>query len=448
MEKRIFGATDGIRGRVGEAPLRPKILENLGRQIAKKAYAQKVLMGRDTRESGMWMADYLQEGLEAEGAKVENFGVLPTPAVQAVIQNSGEYDAGVMLTASHNPATDNGIKVFGADGDKITDEQELAIEEAYFADKVVDDEDAPDEVRFVPELRESSLKFYEQLVAEKIGDRGFDGQKVILDAASGAGHEFSKKVFEEFELEVEQIDPEPTGKNINDGYGALYPEKLAEETREQGLIGVGLDGDADRIVLADEEGRIWDGDRIVILIAEYLKGLGKLPEDTVVLTEYSNLATINYLENEGIHVAKVVNGDRAVAQKCRELGGILGGELAGHIIYLPWLRGSDGTFMALMIMRIVQESGKRLADLWADYENLPSRQWGLFVKEKKPVEEIPGYSEAVREAEERFAGKGRVFVRYSGTENKIRILVEGEDEALVDEIGEGLASIIKKEIGA
>ena len=168
----------------------------------------------------------------------------------------------------------------------------------------------------------------------------------------------------------------------------------------------------------------------------------------MVLTEYSNLATINYLENEGIHVAKVVNGDRAVAQKCRELGGILGGELAGHIIYLPWLRGSDGTFMALFILRIVQESGKRLADLWADYENLPSRQWGLFVKEKRPLEEVAGFAEAVKVAEERFAGKGRVFVRYSGTENKIRILVEGEDDSLVDEIGEGLAAIIKKEIGA
>ena len=447
MEKRIFGATDGIRGKVGEAPLRPNIMRELGRAIAKNTYAKKVLLGRDTRESGMWMDAEISDGLKAAGADVEDFGILPTPAVQAIIKDSGEYDAGVMLTASHNPATDNGIKVFGSDGDKISDEQELAVEATFFEAELEKDEDAPG-VKFVKQHSEAAEKYYEQIAAAQVGDRDFKGMKIILDAASGAGHDFSRKVFEEFELEVEQIDPEPNGKNINDGYGALYPEKMAEAAREQGLIGVALDGDADRIVLADEDGRIWDGDRIVILLAEYLKEQGKLPADTVVLTEYSNLATIKYLEDEGIKVAKVVNGDRYVAQKCVELGAGLGGELAGHILYLPWLRGSDGTFMALMVLRIVQESGKRLADMWADYENVPSQQWGLFVKEKRAFEEIAGFNEAIAEAEKRFDGRGRVFVRYSGTENKMRILVEGEDEALVEEIGENLAKIVKKEIGA
>ncbi len=447
MEKRIFGATDGIRGKVGEAPLRPNIMRELGRAIAKNTYAKKVLLGRDTRESGMWMNAEISDGLKAAGADVEDFGILPTPAVQAIIKDSGEYDAGVMLTASHNPATDNGIKVFGSDGDKISDEQELAVEATFFEAKLEKDEDAP-EVKFVKQHSEAAEKYYEQIAAAQVGDKDFKGMKIILDAASGAGHDFSRKVFEEFELEVDQIDPEPNGKNINDGYGALYPEKMAEAAREQGLIGVALDGDADRIVLADEDGHIWDGDRIVILLAEYLKEQEKLPADTVVLTEYSNLATIKYLESEGIKVAKVVNGDRYVAQKCVELGAGLGGELAGHILYLPWLRGSDGTFMALMVMRIVQERGKRLADMWADYENVPSKQWGLFVKEKRPFEAIAGFNEAIAGAEERFAGRGRVFVRYSGTENKMRILVEGEDEALVEEIGENLANIVKKEIGA
>lgn len=446
MEKRIFGATDGIRGKVGEAPLRPNIINELGRAIAKNTYAKKVLLGRDTRESGVWMAEQITDGLESSGAKVENFGILPTPAVQMIIKDSGEYDGGVMLTASHNPATDNGIKVFGSDGDKISDEQELAVEKTFFEAELGEDSDLP-EARFVKQASESAEKYYEQIAAAKVGDKDFKGYKIILDAASGAGHDFSRKVFEEFEIEVEQIDPEPNGKNINDGYGALYPEKMADRAREEELIGVALDGDADRIVLADEEGRIWDGDRIVILLAEYLKKHGELPADTVVLTEYSNLATIRYLENQGIKVAKVVNGDRYVAQKCIELGAGLGGELAGHIIYLPWMRGSDGTFMALTILRIVQESGGRLADLWADYENLPSKQWGLKVREKRDLAEVAGFDEAVAEAEKRFDGKGRVFVRYSGTENKLRILVEGEDSALVDEIGDGLAKIIEKEIG-
>ena len=447
MEKRIFGATDGIRGKVGEAPLRPNIMRGLGRAIAKNLYAKKVLLGRDTRASGVWMAAEISDGLQSMDATVEDFGILPTPAVQAIIRDSGEYDAGVMLTASHNPATDNGVKVFGSDGDKISDEQELAVEALYFEEEPAEPGDAP-EVKFVKQSSEAAEKYYEQIAASQLGDKGFEGRKVILDAASGAGHDFSRKVFEEFELEVEQIDPEPNGENINDGYGALYPEKMAELAREEGVIGIALDGDADRIVLADEEGRIWDGDRITILLAEYLKEQGKLAADTVVLTEYSNLATIKYLEARGIKVEKVVVGDRYVAQKCVALGASLGGELAGHIIYLPWLRGSDGTFMAMMVLRIVQESGKRLAELWADYEYVPSGQWGLFVKEKRPLEEIKGFNEAVAAAEERFAGKGRVFVRYSGTENKMRILVEGEDEALVEEIGEGLVAIVKKEIGA
>jgi phosphoglucosamine mutase len=403
-------------------------------------------LGRDTRESGVWMAQEISDGMRKENAEVEDFGILPTPAVQVIIKDSGEYDGGVMLTASHNPATDNGVKVFGADGDKISDEQELAVEATYFEAKVEDSEDAPEQ-KLVKKSSESAEKYYEQIVASVIGDKGFGKKKIIFDAASGAGHDFSRKVFEEFDLEVEQIDPEPNGKNINDGYGALYPEKMAEQAREEGLIGVALDGDADRIVLADEDGRIWDGDRIVILLAEYLKEQGNLPADTVVLTEYSNLATIKYLEDRGIKVDKVVNGDRYVSQKCIELGAGLGGELAGHIIYLPWLRGSDGTFMALMVLRIVQERGVRLADMWADYENLPSKQWGINVREKRDLSEVAGFNGAVAEAEKRFAGKGRVFVRYSGTENKLRILVEGEDSALVDEIGDGLAEIIKKEIG-
>ena len=447
MEKRIFGATDGIRGKVGEAPLRPNYMYGLGTAIAKNLYAKKVLMGRDTRESGIWMSQQLQDGLKVVNAEAEDFGILPTPAVQAIIKDSGEYDAGIMLTASHNPATDNGVKVFGSDGDKISDEQELSVEATFFEGELGPDEDAP-EVKFVKQHSEAAEKYYEQIAASKVGDMGFDGQKIILDAASGAGHDFSRKVFEEFELDVEQIDPEPNGENINDGYGALYPEKMAEVAREQGLVGVALDGDADRIVLADEEGRIWDGDHIAILLAEYLKEQGELPADTVVLTEYSNLATIKYLESKDIKVEKVVVGDRYVAQKCSELGAILGGELAGHIIYLPWLKGSDGTFMALMVLRIMQERGQRLADMWPEYDLMPSKQWGLSVREKKPLEEIKSYQEYLASANERFAGKGRIFVRYSGTENKVRVLVEGEDAALVDEIGEAVVEILKKEIGA
>ena len=209
-----------------------------------------------------------------------------------------------------------------------------------------------------------------------------------------------------------------------------------------------LDGDADRIVIVDEKGRIWDGDRINILLTTYLREQEKLQKNTVVVTEYSNYATVKHLEAMGINVDKVVVGDRFVAQKLRELGADLGSELAGHIIYRPWLDASDGTFMALFILKIMHEKNMQLADMWADYEYMPSKQWAIKVSEKRPLAEVSGFNEAVKEAEGEFAGAGRVFCRYSGTENKLRILVEGADVSLVEKHGDNLAKIIEKEIGA
>ena len=426
MEKQIFGATDGIRAKVGEAPLRPNMVRHLGEAIAKHFAGGKILIGRDTRASGSWMRAEVVEGIHAAHGDVEEADILPTPALQVLTDVREDVKAGIMLTASHNPATDNGLKVFNANGEKLSDEEELEIEKIYF-------EDGPGEDKG---MLDSPLRYVTNSVA------------VEQYAEFAERADFSRKVFDKFRIEVEQIDPEPDGHNINDGYGALYPEKMAEKAKELGYIGVAFDGDADRIILADETGRIWDGDRIVILIAEYLQEKNMLPNNRVVLTEYSNLATLQYLTYAGIAVDKVVNGDRFVTQKCLELGAGLGGELSGHIILLPWLNSSDATFITLLVQKIVREKGCRLADLWAKYDNLPSRQWGINVVEKKQTGEIPGFDAAVKAAEERFGGDGRVFCRYSGTENKLRILVEGKDAILVDEIGEELAGIVRKEIGA
>lgn len=448
MEKQIFGATDGIRAKVGEAPLRPNMVRHLGEAIAKHFAGGKILIGRDTRASGSWMRAEVVEGIHAAHGDVEEADILPTPALQVLTDVREDVKAGIMLTASHNPATDNGLKVFNANGEKLSDEEELEIEKIYFEDGPGEDKgmlDSP--LRYV--TNSVAVEQYAEFAERALGiNYDLDGAHLVLDAACGAGHDFSRKVFDKFRIEVEQIDPEPDGHNINDGYGALYPEKMAEKVKELGYIGVAFDGDADRIILADETGRIWDGDRIVILIAEYLQEKNMLPNNRVVLTEYSNLATLQYLTYAGIAVDKVVNGDRFVTQKCLELGAGLGGELSGHIILLPWLNSSDATFITLLVQKIVREKGCRLADLWAKYDNLPSRQWGINVVEKKQTGEIPGFDAAVKAAEERFGGDGRVFCRYSGTENKLRILVEGKDAILVDEIGEELAGIVRKEIGA
>ena len=447
MNKRIFGETDGIRAEVGKKPLRPNMINNLGKAIAKHFRGGVVLLGRDTRRSGEWMRTEISAGLEACGVSVENLEVLPTPAVQKIVAMREDANCGIMLTASHNPATDNGVKVFAANGDKLPDEEELEIEEEFFKIDLGEDVDLPD-ARLKMITREDAIDIYAQMVEDELelGD-SLRGAKIVLDAASGAGHEFSRAVFEGFGMEVDQIDPEPDGENINDGYGALYPDRMVAEAKSKGWMGVALDGDADRVIISDEEGRLWDGDRINILLATYLHEKGELAQDMVVVTEYSNYATVKYLEAQGIKVEKVVNGDRFVAQKLQELGAKLGSEYSGHIIYLPWLKASDGTFMALFVQKIMLEKNARLADLWADFNFMPSKQWGIKVAEKRPLDKIAGFSEAITEAEVEFAGTGRVFCRYSGTENKLCILVEGEDMELVEKQGKKLAQIIEKEIG-
>ena len=447
MEKRIFGATDGIRGKVGEAPLRPNAIKALGKAISKYFENGRLVVGRDTRVSGQWMCDAAVEGIKEQGGSVGDLGIVPTPAMQKIVGEREGIVGGIMMTASHNPATDNGLKVFLTDGDKLSDEQELQVEEYYFEQELGEDVDPP-AVTYEVEDNPAAVRDYVEAADEmlEIGNE-LEGVELVVDAASGAGHDYSKAVFDEFGIEAEMIDPVPNGTNINDGCGALYPEKMAATAKERGCVGVAMDGDADRIILADEEGKIWDGDRIVCLIAEYLNENEALPNSKVVLTEYSNLATIQYLMNNGIEVDKVVNGDRFVAQKCEENGLILGGELSGHIIYLPWLKSSDATFMTLFILKIMREKGCRLADLWAKYDNLPSKQWGVVVREKKNLDELPEWIGAMAAAENRLDGNGRIFTRYSGTENKLRILVEGQDAEIVEEVGEALKELVEKELG-
>ena len=446
MEKRIFGATDGIRGKAGVWPLRPNAMKALGKAISEYFKQPTLMLGRDTRGSGDWIRKELVAGIEAAGGRVIDLGILPTPAVSAIIKHNPEIDGGIMITASHNPASDNGVKVFRADGEKLSDESELEVEEIYFKQQLGEDVDPSTSMDLDLTPSEQAMEAYCAALTQNFGRMQLDTD-LIVDAASGAGQEFNLAVLEYFGARPVVISPEPDGKNINDGHGALYPELLAEQTKARQLSGVAMDGDADRVILADEDGHIWDGDRIVVLLAQYLEDKGLLKNDSVVLTEYSNLGTIKFLESQGIHVDKVVNGDRFVAQLCREQGYTLGGEFSGHIMYMPWLESSDACFVALMTLRIMQEKQCRLADLWSDYEMMPSKQWGLKVREKKPLEEVPGWLEALKVAEEQMAGRGRVFCRYSGTENKLRILVEGEDADLIDECGEKLAEIIKKEIG-
>lgn len=442
MEKQIFGQTDGIRGKAGEEPLTEKTMTRLGWALGRLSKQGVVLIGRDTRESGGWIVDCIKAGLSVMGMKVVDCGILPTPALAILVKERAEAIFGIMVTASHNPADDNGVKVFNEDGDKLSDEMELEIEDLILAgDSVV----APAGV-----MSESvdSAEVYVECLRRQIGMHDLGKKKILVDSAAGAAFSFSKKVWSSLGVEADEVGAVPDGRNINLNCGALYPEKLAELMAKSGAeLGVALDGDADRVILADGNGRLWDGDRILAALARWLRQEGKLINNTVVLTEYSNLGAIKYLETEGIKIEKVVNGDKEVLRKCREVGAVLGAEVSGHIIYLPWLSSSDGTMVATWFVAQLAREGKRLADVWPDYEVLPSRQWGIFVKEKRPLEEVLGWEDELGRQRAMLGNMGRIFVRYSGTENKLRILVEAADDKIMNEAGDKLSEIIKKEIG-
>jgi phosphoglucosamine mutase len=444
MEKRIFERTDGIRAKVGQEPLVPKTVRRLGGAISRFFNNGTIIIGRDTRESGDWIAQELQNGLATSGATIIESGIVPTPVLAVMTKLEPSATAGIMITASHNPATDNGIKIFHANGDKLTDGEELEIEKIFFDNW----EQNSNSTQLAPKILHNASSLYAGEITNLIGSADLSHANILVDSAAGAAYGFISDLAAQFGIKIQEIGPEPTGKNINANCGALHPEHLSATIQDHPAdFGVALDGDGDRIILADDTGRIWDGDRIVAMLAMQLKSQSRLPNNAVVLTEYSNLGAIRYLQQNDITVAKVENGDKEVLKKCHEIGATLGGEVAGHIIYTPWLSSSDGLMMTFLILSILQQTSKKLSDLWPTYENLPSKQWGLEVREKVPLSQIPGWEVAMAEQTAFLGQAGRIFVRYSGTEKKLRILVEATDIAKMQKAGDTLSNLVKKEIG-
>jgi len=438
MKKRIFRETDGIRGKVGEEPLTEVSMRRLGRAIGRYFKGGKVLVGRDTRESGAWIDREVSAGMSEMGCEVWDVGEVTTPCV-GILTGMEEVAGGVMITASHNPASDNGIKVFDGRGDKLTDEEELELERIFFEDgwagqgagQVID--------------KTVLVKNY---IGKVMAGTDLSGWKVCTDSAGGGAYGLVRRAFEEVGAKVVEVGPTPDGKNINEDCGASHPEKLAEAmVREGADMGVAFDGDGDRLIMVDDEGMVWDGDRIVSVIALWLKEKGRLANNVVVMTEYSNLSAVLFLGRNGIRVEKVLNGDRAVAQKCVDIGAMLGGEVAGHIIYLPWMLASDGLFASSLVAKIAHEKGLKLSELRPDYDNFPNKIWNIEVEERKPLEDISGWNEGLKKWREYLGVEGRAFARYSGTEDLLRILVEAKDIEKVKNAGEGLSEIIRKEIG-
>lgn len=447
-EKKIFRETDGIRGKANHYPLDALTVLKMGKALAEylKKEAEpnpnrpyKVIIGKDTRRSGYLLEQSLTAGFLSRGVDVMTVGPTPTPSISHLVQ-SFALDLGVMVTASHNPYFDNGIKVFHSDGRKFTDEEELVVEDLFFNYEF----NGIDEIGRAKRIEDVSGRYIE-FIKSISGNVSLKGFKIVVDCANGATYRISPVVFAELGAEVIPIGVNPDGYNINEDCGATHPENMVDKVLEEKAdLGIALDGDGDRVIMVDEKGNIIDGDYIMALMAKNLKKHNSLAKDSVVITEYSNQALVSDLEANDINVVKVVNGDRAVSAKCKELGLNFGGEQTGHFIFTDYTEVGDGTLAALLVMRTLKEEGKTLSELAYTFEKFPQKVFNVDISNKIPLEDLDEFQHAEKKWQDKFAGEGRIFCRYSGTENKLRIMVESKDDSLIDEAGEELTSIANK----
>ena len=447
--RQLFG-TDGIRGVAGKAPLDESTVYAVGLALAHSLRPQsilpRVLLGRDTRESSVWIAQMLTAGLKAGGAEVESAGVVPTPAVAHLAHTHG-FHAGVVISASHNPWEDNGIKLFGADGFKLADKVELEIEEVIFKHAITATAPALaslPELVDRPELADEYVAF---LLAAVPGLR-LDGLKLVVDCANGAAAPIAPKVFAALGGEVILENIAPTGRNINDHCGALHPKTVAAEVVAKGAdLGVTFDGDADRCLLAGAENNVINGDAILLMAARDMAARGLLTGNVVVATTMSNMGLEAALKRSGIRMLRAGVGDRYVLELMQKERAALGGEQSGHILFPHLATTGDGLMTALVVLDLVVRSGKRIEELAADLKVFPQVIVNVKVREKKPLGEIPAVAAAIAAAEAELADTGRVVIRYSGTEALARVMIEAESEERMRYHAEAIAGAIRAELG-
>lgn len=444
---RLFG-TDGVRGVPGEPPLDRPTLVRLGAAVAAHCRAaagpRRVLIGRDPRESGEWMAGALAGGVAAAGSRPVDAGVLSTPAV-AFLTRDGGYDAGLVVSASHNPYQDNGVKVFTADGEKAGADLEAAVTAS-----VAHAGPAADGGPGAPAERVSAAGAYVRHTAGILGAAPVpDGLRIAVDCANGATSRIAPVVLRRLGLDPVVLHDRPDGRNINRGCGSTAPGSLGRAVVERGCdLGAAFDGDGDRVVLVDHRGRPVSGDAVLMVAARWLAGRGRLPHRGVVATVMSNVALEQVLAADGIALHRCAVGDRMVRAEMRRRGVVLGGEQSGHVIFADHLPTGDGLATTLMILRAMSEAGRGLARLAADLVPRPQVLVNVAVRRRARLEDVPGVSPLVEAAERQLAGTGRVLVRYSGTEPLLRVMVEGPDETQVRGLAEAIADRVRAEIGA
>lgn len=442
---KLFG-TDGIRGRANEYPVTAEMAGRLGRAVVSvlgNGGQAKVLIGRDTRVSGEILEEGIVEGLMASGAEVIRLGVVPTPAVALLVRERGAT-AAVMLTASHNPYEDNGMKVFGGDGFKLPDELEGAVENL-----LLEEGDVPVAVSGGSDsVMSDAAEIYRESAKASIGRMDLSGLKLVLDAGNGAGYRVASEIFRDLGADVVEMAVEPDGKNINHKCGALHADAAGRLVVEVGAdLGVSLDGDADRVIFTDAAGEIVSGDKTLAMCAMGLHEVGKLKANTMVATVMSNLGLDEAMREVGISVIRTGVGDRLVLERMRAESLSFGGENSGHLIFSDHATTGDGIVSALQVCRMMKEKGKSLSELSEIMHEYPSRLVNLPVSDKPPLEGLVKLQELICDAEKSFGNEGRQLIRYSGTEKKIRVLVEHKDENKVDLWIRKFSAAIEEEIG-
>lgn len=451
--KRLFG-TDGIRGLANHDPMTPEMSLKLGKALTytlkqnkKNSYKPKIVIGKDTRLSGYIFEQALSSGIASMGADVLLVGPLPTPAI-AFITTSMRADAGIVISASHNPYEDNGIKIFDSFGFKLPDEKEMEIEDLIYNGEEKLIRSSPDEIGKAFRIDDAPGRYVVFAKSSFPADLTLEGIKLVLDCANGAAYKVAPLIFQELGAQLLTIGVNPNGKNINTDCGSLNPELLREKVLESGAdLGIALDGDADRVIFCDEKGNIIDGDKIIAICAQEMIEKGKLKGNAIITTLMSNMALERFIRDQGAEFIRTQVGDRYVVEEMRARNSNLGGEKSGHIIFLDHTTTGDGTLAALQVLGIMKAKEKSLSELATIIDLYPQVLLNVRVKEKKDLNKIPELSKQIKKNEDRLNGKGRINIRFSGTEPISRVMVEGEDESLINEIAQELAQTIEKELG-
>lgn len=451
VQARKYFGTDGIRGVANQSPLDPETLVRLGKAVARvflqKKGKQRILIGKDTRLSGYMIENSLSAGITSMGADVLLVGPVPTAGL-AYLTWSMRCSAGIMISASHNSYEDNGIKIFGADGFKLPDSLELEIE-PLLEPGILDSAHAdPDKIGKATRINDAIGRYTVYLKNCFASDLTLEGVRIGLDCANGAAYIVAPQVFAELGADVVSRGISPSGKNINAGFGSLHPEVVRKVVLEQNLdIGIALDGDADRAVFVDEKGNLLDGDMVLAICAKDFLDRGILRTPSVVATVMSNLGFERLLNGYGISVERVQVGDRYVLERMVQRGLQLGGEQSGHTIFRDFATCGDGILSALMILSVMRRRQCKLSELNAEFVKYPQSLVNIAVKSKPAIDSVPALWKIITNKQQLLKDDGRVLVRYSGTENKIRVMVECSNESDCNQHCQDIVAVVQKELG-